>query len=111
MELAKEGAAVVFHYSQSSSGADSAVDEVLKAGGKAKAIKADFRLIEPVSEGVCSATRGVAARAWARDWKVTTGWPLGARVTPDFCAAAAAACCAWAAACWRCWIGCSTNCS
>jgi glucose 1-dehydrogenase/3-oxoacyl-[acyl-carrier protein] reductase len=48
--MAKEGAAVAFHYSQSSSGADSAVQEVLKAGGKAKAFKADFRQVEPIRQ-------------------------------------------------------------
>jgi NAD(P)-dependent dehydrogenase (short-subunit alcohol dehydrogenase family) len=48
LELAKEGATVVLHYSQSSAGAESAVKEILSAGGKAKAIGADFRQVEPV---------------------------------------------------------------
>jgi NAD(P)-dependent dehydrogenase (short-subunit alcohol dehydrogenase family) len=50
LELAKEGAAVALHYSQSSSGAESAVQEIRLAGGKAKAFGADFRQIEPVKQ-------------------------------------------------------------
>ena len=34
LEFAKEGAAVVLHYSHSAAGAESAVQEILKAGGK-----------------------------------------------------------------------------
>jgi 3-oxoacyl-[acyl-carrier protein] reductase len=43
LEFAREGAAVALHYSHSAAGAESAVREILKAGGKAKAFKADFR--------------------------------------------------------------------
>src|SRR5690242_6628526 len=50
LELAKEGAVVALHYSQSSSGAESAVEEILQAGSKAKAFGADFRQIEPVKQ-------------------------------------------------------------
>ena len=50
LEFAKEGAAVVFHYSHSAAGAESAVQKVLALGGKAKAIKADFNLVEPVHQ-------------------------------------------------------------
>jgi NAD(P)-dependent dehydrogenase (short-subunit alcohol dehydrogenase family) len=42
LEFAKEGAAVALHYSHSESGAMSAVLEINKAGGKARAFKADF---------------------------------------------------------------------
>ncbi len=42
LELAREGAAVVFHYSHSSEGALSAVEEVRRNGGKADAVQADF---------------------------------------------------------------------
>ncbi len=50
LELAKEGAVVALHYSQSSSGAESAVEQILQAGGKAKAFGADFRRIEPLKQ-------------------------------------------------------------
>src|SRR5687767_11789751 len=50
LEYAREGAAVALHYSHSSSGAESAVEEILKAGGKATAIKADFARVEPVQQ-------------------------------------------------------------
>ena len=50
LEFAKEGAAVVLHYSHSDAGADSAVQEILRAGGKAKAFKADFNQVEPVRQ-------------------------------------------------------------
>ena len=42
LEFAREGAAVALHYSHSREGADSAVAEILKAGGKACALQADF---------------------------------------------------------------------
>ena len=43
LEFAREGAAVALHYSHSTDGANSAVDEITGAGGKAKAFQADFR--------------------------------------------------------------------
>jgi NAD(P)-dependent dehydrogenase (short-subunit alcohol dehydrogenase family) len=43
LEFAAEGAAVVLHYSHSREGADSAVAEIQRAGGKACALPADFR--------------------------------------------------------------------
>ena len=42
LEFAREGAAVALHYSHSREGADSDVAEILKAGGKACALQADF---------------------------------------------------------------------
>lgn len=42
LEFAREGASVALHYSHSASGAESAVAEIIKNGGKAKAFKADF---------------------------------------------------------------------
>jgi NAD(P)-dependent dehydrogenase (short-subunit alcohol dehydrogenase family) len=50
LEFAREGAAVALHYSHSGSGAESAVQEILGSGGKAKAFKADFTAIEPVRQ-------------------------------------------------------------
>jgi glucose 1-dehydrogenase/3-oxoacyl-[acyl-carrier protein] reductase len=50
LEFAREGAAVVFHYAHSSSGADSAVAEAIRLRGKAKAIHADFTQVEPVQQ-------------------------------------------------------------
>ena len=49
--------------------------------------RAPVRLIEPESCGVSTATRGVAASAWARVSTGAAGWPFGAR--PAACAAAA----------------------
>lgn len=46
LEFAREGAAVALHYSHSSAGACSAVDEIRQAGGKAEAFQADFTDIE-----------------------------------------------------------------
>jgi len=43
LEFAREGAAVALHYSHSGAGADSAVEEIRRAGGKAVALQADFR--------------------------------------------------------------------
>jgi len=43
LEFARAGAAVVLHYAHSREGADSAVAEIAAAGGKACALKADFR--------------------------------------------------------------------
>ena len=42
LEFSHEGASVALHYSHSDKGAESAVSEILKAGGKAKAFQADF---------------------------------------------------------------------
>jgi glucose 1-dehydrogenase len=42
LEFARDGAAVVLHYSHSKAGAESAVNEIVRAGGKAKAFRADF---------------------------------------------------------------------
>lgn len=42
LELAREGAAVVFHYAYKWENAISAAEEVIRAGGKAKALQADF---------------------------------------------------------------------
>ena len=50
LEFAKEGAAVVLHYSHSGAGAESAVQEILKAGGRATAMNVDFSLVEPVKQ-------------------------------------------------------------
>jgi NAD(P)-dependent dehydrogenase (short-subunit alcohol dehydrogenase family) len=46
LEFAKAGAAVVFHYSHNVAGAESAVQEILDAGGKATAVNADFNEVE-----------------------------------------------------------------
>ena len=43
LEFAREGADVVLHFSHSRDGADSAVAEIQRAGGKACALPADFR--------------------------------------------------------------------
>lgn len=43
LEFAKEGAAVVLHYSHSQGGADAAVEEIRRAGGQACSLRADFR--------------------------------------------------------------------
>ena len=50
LRFAQEGATVVFHYSHSSAGADSAVAEVNAGGGRAAAIKADFRKFEAYAQ-------------------------------------------------------------
>src|SRR5215212_10195259 len=42
LEFAREGAAVVLHYSRDEIGARSAADEIRAAGGKAEAFHADF---------------------------------------------------------------------
>ncbi len=49
LEFAAAGAALVFHYSASSLGAETAVEEVLRAGGSAKAIQADLNDVEQIS--------------------------------------------------------------
>jgi NAD(P)-dependent dehydrogenase (short-subunit alcohol dehydrogenase family) len=43
LEFAREGAAVALHYGRDQTGALSAVEEILRHGGKAKAFGADFR--------------------------------------------------------------------
>ena len=48
LEFAKAGAAVAFHYSRSSAGAESAVQSIVAAGGKAKAFQADFDKVDQV---------------------------------------------------------------
>jgi len=48
LEFARRGAVVAVHYSQSSAGADATVKEIVAAGGKAAAFKADFRDVAPV---------------------------------------------------------------
>lgn len=50
LEMARQGADVVLHYSRSAEGAVSAVDEITRAGGKATAFRADFREIDPVRD-------------------------------------------------------------
>ena len=50
MEFAEEGATVVLHYAHSNTGADSAVSEIRAFGGKAKAIKADFRELKSIKK-------------------------------------------------------------
>ncbi len=46
LEFAHAGAAVALHYSHSAAGAQSAVKEIVDAGGKAKAFQADFNEVE-----------------------------------------------------------------
>lgn len=46
LEFAKEGASVAFHYSRSSDGARSAVEQVRADGGKAEAFQADLSKVE-----------------------------------------------------------------
>jgi NAD(P)-dependent dehydrogenase (short-subunit alcohol dehydrogenase family) len=48
LEFGKEGAAVVLHYWPDSRGAESAAEEIVQAGGKARTIKADFRHTGPL---------------------------------------------------------------
>lgn len=46
LEFARQGAAVVLHYSQSADGAKSALKEIHSAGGKAISIQADLREVD-----------------------------------------------------------------
>ena len=46
LEFARHGADVVLHYAHSADGANSAVEEIRKAGGKAIAMKADMRYVD-----------------------------------------------------------------
>ena len=48
LEFARQGAAVVLHYSHSSAGAMSALETIRAAGGKANAFAADFSNVEAV---------------------------------------------------------------
>lgn len=48
LEFARRGAAVAVHYSQSAAGAEATVKEIVAAGGKAAAFKADFREVAPL---------------------------------------------------------------
>lgn len=48
LEFARQGAAVAVHYSHSATGADETVRQIVDAGGKAAAFKADFREVEPL---------------------------------------------------------------
>jgi len=55
LEFGKEGAAVVLHYWPDSKGAESAAEEIVQMGGRARTIKADFRQTGPL--------QGLAAEA------------------------------------------------
>jgi len=48
LEFARQGAAVAVHYSRSSTGAEATVKEIVAAGGKAGAFKADFSQVAPL---------------------------------------------------------------
>ncbi|MBM4142445.1 MAG: SDR family oxidoreductase [Lentisphaerae bacterium] len=48
LEFARQGAAVAVHYSHSATGAEATVKQILAAGGKAAAFKADFRETAPI---------------------------------------------------------------
>jgi len=48
LEFARRGAVVAVHYSRSSTGADETVKEIVAAGGKAAAFKADFSEVAPI---------------------------------------------------------------
>lgn len=50
LEFAREGAAVAFHYAHSDKGAATAVAEVTKSGGKAKAFKANMESVAETRE-------------------------------------------------------------
>ena len=55
LEFARRGAAVAVHYSQSATGAETTVREIVDAGGKAAAFKADFREVAPLQAVACEA--------------------------------------------------------
>jgi NAD(P)-dependent dehydrogenase (short-subunit alcohol dehydrogenase family) len=62
LEFAKEGADLAVHYGRDRSGADSAVQEITKSGGKARAFEADFRdaaTISKLAKGVTDFLGGV----------------------------------------------------
>jgi len=48
LEFARQGAAVAVHYSHSAMGAEATVKQIVDAGGKAVAFKADFREVAPI---------------------------------------------------------------
>ena len=48
LEFARQGAAVAVHYSHSATGADATVKQIVAAGGKAAAFKADFCEVAPI---------------------------------------------------------------
>ncbi len=48
LEFARRGADVAVHYSRSAEGAEAVVKEIVDAGGKAAAFKADFREVAPL---------------------------------------------------------------
>lgn len=48
LEFARRGATVAVHYSQSAAGAEATVRQIVDAGGKAAAFKADFRDVAPL---------------------------------------------------------------
>ena len=48
LEFARQGADVALHYSRSEAGASSAVEEIQRDGGKARAFKADFQDVQQV---------------------------------------------------------------
>jgi len=50
LEFAREGAAVVLHYSHSDKGAKEAVNEIRQHGGRAEAFKANFDKVEEVKD-------------------------------------------------------------
>ena len=57
LEFAREGAAVVLHYSHSDSGAKSAVEEIRRDGGKAEMFHADFNDVNQAKRLVTDAVR------------------------------------------------------
>ena len=72
LEMAREGADVVLHYSRSADGAVSAVDEITKAGGKAVAFQADDYatqiFIVNDAARVKISTKTPAGTAWDEQW-------------------------------------------
>jgi len=48
LEFARQGAVVAVHYSHSAAGAEATVKQIVEAGGKAVAFKADFRETAPI---------------------------------------------------------------
>lgn len=62
LEFAREGAAVALHYGRDRAGADSAAEEIVSQGGKAKAFSADFRdaaAIRPLAREAAAFLGGV----------------------------------------------------
>jgi len=57
LEFAREGAAVTLHYSHNADGAQSAVEEIRRAGGKAEAFGADFNDVAQARRLVASAVQ------------------------------------------------------